>query len=270
MTAFATGRALARAAQAAVPRAGAGYTVLAYHLIGGDTRTAVDVDFDRFRRDMEWLAASSLAVSLDRAVDALSSPNDASRGVVVTFDDAFDNFGRVAWPVLESLGIPVTLYVPVGFFDGKAPSPLTGASRLQPMSWQSLRGIATNPLLTVGSHSYAHADATSQSDEDLRQDSLDSKRRLEDELGQEVVHYCYPRALWNRRTRSAIAAVFRTAVVAGGRVNRASTFDPYAIRRVPLRSDMPTLERLSGSSLWLEEAVSDLARRAKAYARTLR
>lgn len=37
------------------------------------------------------------------------------RSVLVTFDDAYRDFGEIAWPVLRRLGIPATLFVPTAY-----------------------------------------------------------------------------------------------------------------------------------------------------------
>jgi peptidoglycan/xylan/chitin deacetylase (PgdA/CDA1 family) len=39
------------------------------------------------------------------------------RAVLVTFDDAYRDFRENAWPVLDRLGIPVTLFVPTAYPD---------------------------------------------------------------------------------------------------------------------------------------------------------
>ncbi len=40
-----------------------------------------------------------------------------ARAVLLTFDDAYRDFARYAWPVLKRLRLPVTLFVPTGYPD---------------------------------------------------------------------------------------------------------------------------------------------------------
>jgi peptidoglycan/xylan/chitin deacetylase (PgdA/CDA1 family) len=39
------------------------------------------------------------------------------RAVLVTFDDAYRDFGQIAWPIMKRHGIPATVFVPTGFPD---------------------------------------------------------------------------------------------------------------------------------------------------------
>jgi len=71
-----------------------------------------------FARQMEHLARRYCVVSLDRAMEAIQGGRPLPpRSVLVTFDDAYDNFAEHAWPVLKSLELPVTLFVPTAFPD---------------------------------------------------------------------------------------------------------------------------------------------------------
>jgi peptidoglycan/xylan/chitin deacetylase (PgdA/CDA1 family) len=69
-----------------------------------------------FAAQMRHIAARRSIVSLDdvlaaRAGDRLLPPD----AVLITFDDAYADFEEHAWPVLRSLGLPVTLFVPTAF-----------------------------------------------------------------------------------------------------------------------------------------------------------
>src|ERR671914_537157 len=39
------------------------------------------------------------------------------RAVLLTFDDAYDDFAEVAWPLLRHHGLPATLFVPTAYPD---------------------------------------------------------------------------------------------------------------------------------------------------------
>src|SRR5712692_9020835 len=62
----------------------------------------------------------------------------AERAVVLTFDDGFDNFARVAFPELQARGWTATVFLPAGKvggtndWDGHPP----GAPARTLMSWQ--------------------------------------------------------------------------------------------------------------------------------------
>jgi peptidoglycan/xylan/chitin deacetylase (PgdA/CDA1 family) len=71
-----------------------------------------------FALQMRYLARRYAVVSmpevLDTAANGLRLPR---RAVLITFDDAYHDFGDTAWPLLQRLQLPVTLFVPTGFPD---------------------------------------------------------------------------------------------------------------------------------------------------------
>lgn len=231
---------------------------LAYHLVRAGTDCLVDISEGHFKEQLRGLAGARTLDSLLGSEDGLGEP--AGPGPVVTFDDAFANFPRVAWPLLEEASIPVTLYVPTGFVAGDHPAPLRGAENQEPASWAELRELAASELVTIGSHSHSHRDLPSLSDAELEDELARSKGILEDRLGFEVRHFCCPRGRWDRRVEEAVFRHYDTSAVAGGRRNRPG-LAPRRIYRVPIRRDSPTsLEPILRSRVWLEEWISDLWR----------
>jgi peptidoglycan/xylan/chitin deacetylase (PgdA/CDA1 family) len=102
----------------------AGLRVLTYHRVLEPTHvattdssliSATPADFDR---QMGYLAAYYRAVSAEEVLDAARSGRSLpERAVLVTFDDAYRDFGEIAWPILRRHGIPATVFVPTAFPD---------------------------------------------------------------------------------------------------------------------------------------------------------
>jgi peptidoglycan/xylan/chitin deacetylase (PgdA/CDA1 family) len=77
---------------------------------------------DGFRRQIAHLSRTRHLVSLDEVIAARRGEASLPPGsVMVTFDDAYEDFGRNAWPVLREHGAPVTLFVPTAFPDSSRP-----------------------------------------------------------------------------------------------------------------------------------------------------
>ncbi len=103
-------------------------TVLMYHRVDGiDAEPDLDPALlsatpDGFARQMEHLARTRRPVSLQELLAVRRGQTELpARAVMVTFDDAYVDFDRHAWPVLRDLGIPVTLFVPTAFPDSPGP-----------------------------------------------------------------------------------------------------------------------------------------------------
>ena len=71
-----------------------------------------------FRRQMEHLSAHYRVVSLAEVIAAhRGKVRLPPRAVLITFDDAYQDFAEHAWPVLRRLGLPATLFVPTAYPD---------------------------------------------------------------------------------------------------------------------------------------------------------
>jgi peptidoglycan/xylan/chitin deacetylase (PgdA/CDA1 family) len=70
-----------------------------------------------FERQMRSLARRWCVVSLGEVLRARRGARLQARAVLLTFDDAYRDFGTRAWPILARLGLPATLFVPTGYPD---------------------------------------------------------------------------------------------------------------------------------------------------------
>ena len=86
--------------------------VLAYHGIAKGQA-------DKFREQMEWLAAHANVQSLSDLARTPQAMSDRSR-VAIAFDGAFDSVHRNAIPILDKLGLPATVFA-VSDYLGRAP-----------------------------------------------------------------------------------------------------------------------------------------------------
>jgi peptidoglycan/xylan/chitin deacetylase (PgdA/CDA1 family) len=78
--------------------------------------TLVSATPERFAWQMKHLARWYRPVPLAAVAAAFTGGAPLPpRAVHVTFDDAYRDFGEVAWPILRDLGIPVTLFVPTAY-----------------------------------------------------------------------------------------------------------------------------------------------------------
>lgn len=73
---------------------------------------------DAFRRQMELLAERFRVIDLNELLrlrrDGQRLP---PRSLLITFDDAYSDFAEFAWPAMQELKLPVTLFVATGFPD---------------------------------------------------------------------------------------------------------------------------------------------------------
>lgn len=98
--------------------------VLTYHRVGaapagGTLRPSViSATPEVFREQMRHLARHYNVLDVRDVLSALRRRRPLpANAVLVTFDDAYRDFGEVAWPILRRLGLPATLFVPTAYPD---------------------------------------------------------------------------------------------------------------------------------------------------------
>jgi peptidoglycan/xylan/chitin deacetylase (PgdA/CDA1 family) len=112
--------------------------------------------------------------------------------VGITLDDGYLNNLQHALPVLQRHGFSATCYVVSGQLGGSN-------------VWDQAKGVASQPLMDVqqlkawlaggqdvGAHTRSHVDLLAADEATAREEIAGCRRELEQWLGCEVRHFCYP------------------------------------------------------------------------------
>jgi peptidoglycan/xylan/chitin deacetylase (PgdA/CDA1 family) len=71
-----------------------------------------------FAKQMRFLSRNYRVVSMPQVLDAVAKKGRLpQRAVLITFDDAYYDFGEIAWPILKSFNLTATLFVPTAYPD---------------------------------------------------------------------------------------------------------------------------------------------------------
>jgi peptidoglycan/xylan/chitin deacetylase (PgdA/CDA1 family) len=216
-----------------VRRPSAGLVVLIYHRVGRRTSIEVDLPVATFSDQMAFLASQGHVVTLSDGLARLADPSAAREPIVaITFDDGTADFADVVLPVLVAHAVPVMLYVATDFVDRSVSFPNDGV----PLSWAALRDAAATGLVDVGSHTHAHALLDRLPPEQVDAELDRSVELIGEHVGTRVRHFAYPKAVMGSAAAdAAVRARFESAAVAGTRVNRYGTTDPYRLARSPIQ-----------------------------------
>jgi peptidoglycan/xylan/chitin deacetylase (PgdA/CDA1 family) len=130
-------------------------------------------------------------------------------GLHVTFDEAFRSIAN-ALPTLRDLGVPATAFVCSDYGQEGKPlqvSELADELRAHPdelatMTWDELRELGEDGI-EIGSHTVSHSHLTRLDDAELRRELVDSRERVEDEIGRPCRFLAYPFGEEDARIRAA-------------------------------------------------------------------
>lgn len=183
--------------------------ILTYHSVD-DSGSAISIDRAAFRRHVEWLAGSGVALVGVEQLSAVPADTDA---VAVTFDDGFTNFAEDAWPLLADHGVPVTLFVATGHVGGenawnegiRVPIP-----RMPLLGWEAL-GRLVESGVTLGAHGVTHVDLRACTDGELEDEVGSCGARIESETGRRTNLFAYPFGAVDARVAAVVAKSYRAA-----------------------------------------------------------
>lgn len=193
--------------------------ILCYHAVSEDWPTELAVSPAQLEAQLRFFARRGYRPATLSA--ALERP-PAPRTLVVTFDDAYSSVLERALPVMSSLDVPGTVYVPTDYVAGEGA--LRWASlgqwlgtphedELRCMGWEDLRDLAAAGW-EIGSHTRAHPKLPSLADAELAAELTESKARCEEEIQEPCRTLAYPFSAYDRRAMDAArAAGYESATI---------------------------------------------------------
>jgi peptidoglycan/xylan/chitin deacetylase (PgdA/CDA1 family) len=209
-----------------------------------------------FARQMQLLSDLGYrSVDLATAVRMTKSEAGQEKLVVITFDDGLRDFYTHAMQILQDYRFSATMFVVSDFIESR----LAHSNGKEFMTWREVREIESLGI-SIGSHTVSHPRLHTLDPREIIRELVNSKRKIEDELGKAINSFSYPYAFPEQDT--AFVEQLRTFLVRVGyrygvttvlgSVNRMS--DPCFLPRLPTNEyDDDTLLRakLSGAYDWL-------------------
>lgn len=116
------------------------------------------------------------------------------------------------------------------------------------LSWEELKQISNEPLVTIGAHTVNHLSLANLRPEDATKEIVDSKKELEQTLQQAIYHFAYPygsiKDAADREWKIAEQVQFKTAVMNHpGNIFKSSKTTTCLLPRYPL-GNTTTTEKL--------------------------
>ena len=198
--------------------------ILNYHKID-DTFIALAVRPEDFDAQMKYLSEHGYhTITPDELYDSLAGNAELPENpVLITFDDGYEDNYKNAYPILKKYDFKATIFV-ISSFLGVYPNYIT---------WDQAREMDADNI-SIQSHTVDHKSMTDLSDDELRTELVDSKKKIEKELGHQIDYMAYPTGTYNLHIAKLVQeAGYKAAfTIKYGNVDKASNI--YALERVPV------------------------------------
>jgi len=182
--------------------------VLCYHAVSPDWPADLSVKPEDLRSQLEhFVRRGYRGVTFAQ----VATGNNASKALAVTFDDGYRSVYDHAFPILEDLGLPGTVFVPAAHVGQSHPMSWPGIERwggtpyegeLDCMSWDQLRELADHGW-EVGSHTLSHPRLPELDDATLQKELTESREICADQMGKPCRTLAYPYGADDERVRAA-------------------------------------------------------------------
>lgn len=200
--------------------------ILTYHQITAEVPPAnlgFAVSLSQFKRQMRYLHENGyVCLSLKEALRP-SDSGQSNRGktFVLTFDDGYENFYTLAYPILRYHGFTATVFVITDkTFKQNDPRRETDKRYL---TWEQIEFLHKNGF-SFGSHTCSHAMLTKLPCEEMQKELVNSKAYLEAGLGEQIEWLAYPHGVYNSEIQSMAQETGYRGAFGGSRA-RNSQFD---------------------------------------------
>lgn len=198
--------------------------VLNYHKVD-NMQISLSIPPEEFEAQMKHFKDNNYhTITPDELYNALEGFEELPENpILITFDDGYEDNYKNAYPILKKYGFKATIFV-ISDFVGKMDHYIT---------WNEAREMAKNGI-TIASHTVDHRSMTDLTDEQLIKELVDSKKKIEKEMGSSVDYIAYPTGTYNLHIAQLVKeAGYKAAfTIKYGNVDMGSNI--YALERVPI------------------------------------
>ena len=169
-----------------------GASIIMYHRFGEADYPSTNTTLKQLDIDVHELTNGDYTLlSLKEIVRRLKAGEGfPQKSVGVSIDDAYKSVYTEAWPRFKKAGIPFTLFVATEPVD-------RGYAHY--MTWDQIRELASDPLVTIASQTATHPHMVDTSDAANTADLEQSNRRFHEELGFVPDLIAYPYGEYSQR-----------------------------------------------------------------------
>jgi len=212
--------------------------VLMYHSVNPKSDEVLKrliVKPESFARQMKFLKEHHYnVVSLEELGAMLRDKKKIPyKTVAITFDDGYKDNYIYAYPVLNKLQIPATIFV---IYDE------VGRPQQDRLSWDEIAEMRSSGLITIGSHTLGPVPLVDiKSEAELRRQIIDSREMFEQKLQAPVNTFCYVGGMFTPHIKELVKEAGYKYAVATALGRRHPNDDVYAIKRIRISSSSDNL-----------------------------
>ncbi len=202
--------------------------IMMYHSVSLADESPLNVVSPKsFANQMEYLKKHEYKIiSLDDYVERNKAKKEfPHKTVVITFDDGYRDNYKNAFPIIKQYHFPVTIFL-ISDYVGV---------NLNLLTWNQVKEMAHDGI-EFGSHTRHHMYLPEATDEQLKDEIIDSKRIIEEHLNKPVNYIAYPSGGFSEQIKGIVALAGYKAALTTNRGYDRYNIDLYELSRIRINN----------------------------------
>ncbi|MDA7809000.1 polysaccharide deacetylase family protein, partial [Candidatus Pelagibacter sp.] len=208
-----------------------GILSLMYHRFDENEYPSTNIQMDIFKEQMSIINMLNYKFYNPQHLQKKFNIIKNKKEILITIDDAFLSFYKIAWPYLKKEKIPFILFVST-----------EAVGKTGYMSWEQIKEIEKEPYAYIGNHSHSHDYLVDLDTENFLSDINTSIKIFNQHLGYNPIFFSYPFGEYSKTIKDFISKNFDFAFGQHSGVIDINK-DPHELPRFPINEKYGDLER---------------------------
>ena len=208
-----------------------GILSLMYHRFDENKYPSTNIRMDIFKEQMSIINTLNYKFYDPQYLQKNFNIAKNEKEILITIDDAFLSFYKIAWPYLKREKIPFILFVST-----------EAVGKTGYMNWEQIQEIEKEPFAYIGNHSHSHDYLIDLETESFLYDINTSIKIFNRRLGYNPIFFSYPFGEYSKTIKDFILQNFDFAFGQHSGVIDINK-DPYELPRFPINEKYGDLER---------------------------
>ena len=169
-----------------------------YHRFNENKYPSTNIRMDVFKQQIEIIKNSKYNFYDPKDLIDNFHIKKVEKKILITIDDAFFSFYKIAWPFLKEEKIPFILFVST-----------EAVGKNGYMTWKQIKEIEKESFAYIGNHSHTHDYLVDLKDEDFLDDISTASKIFNNKLGYNPIFFSYPFGEYNNFIKEHIAKNFK-------------------------------------------------------------
>ena len=208
-----------------------GILSLMYHRFDENKYPSTNIQMDVFKKQIKIIKDLKYNFYDPKDLQKKFYIPKIEKKILITIDDAFSSFYKIAWPYLKEEKIPFILFVST-----------ESVGRNGYMTWNQIKEIEKEHTVYIGNHSHTHKYLVDLKNEDFINDINTSSSIFKEKLGYNPIFFSYPFGEYNALIKEYISKNFMFSFGQHSGVIDINK-DRYELPRFPINEKYGDLKR---------------------------